>query len=143
MIRKPTPEELIRHFQNDAFARFTGCEIIEAGEGWAKVRMGIDRHHLNGVGLVHGGAVYMAADLAGAVAANSHGHVAVTLSATATYMKPGQGGSILATAREVSRSRKIGVYAVDVIDEASGETIASFQQTAFVTEKDLSHFGQR
>ena len=91
MSKKPTPERLIQYFQNDAFARFAGCEIVEAGEGWAKVRMVIAPHHLNGVGLVHGGAVYMAADLAGAVAANSHGSVAVTLSATATYMKPRQG----------------------------------------------------
>ena len=143
MTQKPTPEELKRFFLKDEFARFVGCTIIEAGEGRAKVRMEIGPHHLNGGGLLHGGAVFTAADLTGAVAANSHGRFAVALSCTVTYMKPAKGRAIVATAREISRRRKIGTYVIDVIDEDSGELVASLQETAFITDKNIELFEDR
>ena len=135
MIKVPSPEELIQIFQKDAFACFTGCEIIEAEEGRARVRMVIRPQHLNGVGLLHGGAVFTAADLACAVAANSHGRVAVTLSCAVTYMSPATGKSIVATASEIAHSARIGTYSIDVVDEASGKLITSLQATAYITDK--------
>lgn len=143
MTRKPTPEELKQFFSKDEFARFVGCAVIEAGEGRAKVRMEIGPHHLNGGGLLHGGAVFTAADLAGAVAANSHGRFAVALSCTVTYMKPAKGRAVVATAREISRSRRIGTYVIDVIDEDSGEPVASLQEIAFITDRDIESYGSR
>ncbi len=136
-------ERLKKYFSRDEFARFIGCDIVDAGEGWAKVRMEIGPHHLNGVGLLHGGAVFTAADLAAAVAANSHGRVAVAVSSTVIYMKPARGKAIVATARETSRGRRIGTYAIDVVDEDSGETVSTFQETAFITEKDIEFFETR
>jgi acyl-CoA thioesterase len=140
MSEKISPERLIQYFRKDEFARYVGCEIVEAAEGMAKVRMEIRPHHLNGVGLLHGGAIFTAADLAAAVAANSHGRVAVAVSCTVIYMKPASGKAIVATAREISRSRKIAAYEVNVVDEQSCETVASFQGTAYRMDKDISYF---
>jgi acyl-CoA thioesterase len=143
MSQAVSAEKLIGYFQKDEFARFIGCEITDAGEGWAKVRMEIRPHHLNGVGILHGGAIFTVADLAGAVAANSHGNVAVGISCTVTYMKPPKGKSIIATAREISRSRRIGHYDIDIVDGDSGEAIATFQGTAYFTDKDITYFDTR
>ena len=50
--------------KNDRFAEHCGIELVEVGEGRAKTRMKIEDRHLNGVNVVHGGAIFSLADLA-------------------------------------------------------------------------------
>ena len=66
-------EDLKRFFKRDRFAEFLGIELLEAGEGYARSRMQIGEEHLNGIGTVHGGAIFTLADFTFAVASNSHG----------------------------------------------------------------------
>ncbi len=143
MPEKISSEGLKKYFSKDEFARSIGCEIVDAGEGRAKVRMEVRPQHLNGVGLLHGGAIFTAADLACAVAANSRGRVAVLVSSTVIYMKPARGKAIVATARELSRTRKLGTYTVDVVDEDSGETVSTFLGTVSIADKDIESFEKR
>ena len=58
--------------KKDQFAKHVGIELVEAAKGKAKVRLKIKEHHLNGINLVHGGAIFSLADFAFAVASNSH-----------------------------------------------------------------------
>jgi len=51
-------------FERDRFARYVGVELVEVSEGKAVARMKIREHHLNGVGIVHGAAIFSLADLA-------------------------------------------------------------------------------
>ena len=113
-------------FKNDRFAQHSGIELLEIAPGRAKARMTITDAHLNGVNVVHGGAIFTLADLAFAAASNSHGTVAVAINVSITFMKAGTTGTLWAEARELSRNFKLGSYTVEVKDDA-GELVALFQ----------------
>jgi acyl-CoA thioesterase len=81
---------------------------------------------LNAVGIVQGGAIFTLADYAFAAASNSHGTVAVAVNANISFMKALSAGTLIAEAREVSKSYKLGTYTVEVKDE-QGELVALFQ----------------
>ncbi|MDP3623948.1 MAG: hotdog fold thioesterase, partial [Methanobacteriaceae archaeon] len=78
-------EQIKKYFQKDKFAKFNGIKILEIKKGWAKVKMDITENHFNGVGIVHGGAIFSLADMAFAAAANSHGNVSVGINASISY----------------------------------------------------------
>ncbi|MCK5803436.1 MAG: hotdog fold thioesterase [Lentisphaeria bacterium] len=117
-------------FRNDRFAEFIGAEVVAGGGGMGKARLEIHTHHLNGLGIVQGGAVFTLADLAFAVACNSHGNKAVGLNASINWLRPGLTGVLQAEAREVSCTRRIATYEVLVTDDA-GELLATFHGTAY------------
>ena len=115
---------------NDKFAQHAGIELLEVKSGTAKVRMEVKPFHINGVGLVHGGALFTLADFAFAAAANSHEEVAVAINASISYLKGVTAGTLYAEAEEISNSRKISIYTIKVTDEA-GRLIAMFQGMAY------------
>jgi len=119
-----------KFLHNDKFALHAGIELLEVKSGTAKVRMEVKPFHLNGVGLVHGGALFTLADFAFAAAANSHEEVAVAINASISYLKGIKTGTLYAEAEEISNSRKISVYSIKVTDEA-GQLIAMFHGMAY------------
>ena len=119
-------EDLKRFFKKDRFCAFIGVELTEVSEGHAKAKLDIKEHHLNGVGIVQGGAIFTLADFAFAAASNSHGTVAVGINTSISYVTAVSGGTLYADAREISKNHKIGTYTVDVTNE-KGEMIAIFQ----------------
>ena len=118
------------YFKTDQFAARNNIELLEAGNGCAKAKMTLQPHHWNGLGTVHGGALFTLADFAFAAACNSHGTVAVAIDANITFMKAISAGTLFAAAREVSKNFKLGSYAVEVRNE-QGELIAQFQGLAY------------
>lgn len=124
-------DALRRYFDKDRFAALCGVEIVEAGPGTALVRMKLEDRHLNGLDMAHGGALFTLADMAFAVASNSHGVPAVAVSATITYARAARSGVVYARAREVSRSRRLATYAVEVRNE-SDEILCIFQGTVYI-----------
>ncbi len=123
-------ERIMRFFENDRFAKHSGIEVLEVSEGKAKAKMEIGEKHLNGVGLVHGGAIFTLADLAFAVASNSHGTAALAINVSIAYLKATTKGTLFAEAEEVSRNPKLATYAVRVTNE-DDELIALFQGTVY------------
>jgi acyl-CoA thioesterase len=123
-------EHAKQFLNDDKFALHAGIELLEVKSGTAKVRMEVQPFHINGVGLVHGGALFTLADFAFAAAANSHEEVAVAINASISYLKGVKGGTLYALAEEISNSRKISVYSIKVTDEA-GQLIATFQGMAY------------
>ena len=119
-------EHIREYFKQDALAAHLGIELLDVSEGRAVARMEVRDHHFNSFGIVHGAAVFALADFAFAAASNSHGTIAVALSATICFLRPGGRGVLTATADEVARSNRIGTYTIRVADEA-GETVALFQ----------------
>jgi len=117
--------------KNDIFAIHCGIRLLEVSQGASTAKMVVQDKHLNGLKLVHGGAIFTLADLAFAAAANSREQVAVGINATVSYIRPAGTGNILyARAREIFTTRTLSGYNVDVENEA-GELIATFQGTAF------------
>ncbi len=113
-------------FKNDRFAQHSGIELLEIAPGRAKARMTITDAHLNGVNVVHGGAIFTLADLAFAAASNSHGTVAVAINASIWFVKAGTQGTLFAEAKEVSRNPKLATYSITITDDAR-EIVALFE----------------
>jgi acyl-CoA thioesterase len=120
---------------HDSLPRFLGMEGVDGGYGRASVRLKVRREHLNFNGTCHGGVIFALADTAFGLASNSHGAVAAGIDAHITYQVAVQAGDVLtATAVEVSRSRRLGVYRVDVARQ-DGTAVSSFTGTVYVTSQ--------
>ena len=123
--------EAVRNFfKNDTFAEHIGIELLEVSEGRAKAKMEIKDHHLNGINIAHGGAIFSLADLAFAVASNSHKTIALGINASISYLKAASEGTLIAEAKEVSLNPKLATYDIRVTDE-NNDLIAIFQGTVY------------
>jgi acyl-CoA thioesterase len=81
----------------------------------------------NGHGTCHGGYTFLLADSAFAFACNGYNQRTVGQHAAITYLAPGRlGDRLTATAREVSRQGRSGVYDVRVTNQ-DGVQIAEFR----------------
>jgi len=124
-------------FKNDRFAARSGIELLAVSEGYAKASMRIEEHHLNGIDVVHGGAIFTLADLAFAAASNSHGTVAVAINASIWYVKAAMEGTLLAEAKEISLNPKLATYAIEVTDD-SGEIVATFEGMVYRKKQTIA-----
>jgi acyl-CoA thioesterase len=117
--------------QRDTFAREMGIELLDARDGHATARLTLTEHHVNGLGLAHGGVIFSLADFAFAAASNSGDAIAVAINAHVAFVHPARPGQTLtAAARETSRGGRLATFAVTVADEA-GDPLATFQATAY------------
>ncbi len=126
-----------RLMKRDRWAAVAGARLAEVREGYARVTMRLRPDHLNGVGVVQGGAVFTLADFAFAVASNSHGTVAVALDVSITFARASRTGVLTAEAVEESVSRRVSVCNVKVTD-GRGEVVALFRGTAFRKEDAIA-----
>ncbi|MEN6498256.1 MAG: PaaI family thioesterase [Thermoguttaceae bacterium] len=123
----PSPD----HFKHDRFAVENGIELVEVRPGYARAQMVVADRHLNGVGVVQGGALFTLADLAFAGASNSAGPLALGLNMNISCLKAVNRGTLTAEATEVARSKRISTCTVRVTDE-TGDLVALFHGTAYI-----------
>jgi len=123
-------------FERDNFARANGIELVDVSEGKATARMTINERHLNSFGVTHGGALFTLADFAFAVAGNTHGQVALSINSHMSYIKATTGGVLTAHAHEVKSSRKLGMYRVEIVDEAS-DIVATFEGMVYKKKETI------
>ena len=123
-------EALKRGFKKDRYAELSNIDLLTAGPGRATAKMTLHPHHLNALGTVHGGAIFTLADFTFAVACNSHGTMAVALDVSIVFMKAAITGTLWASALEQSKNFKVGLYIVEIKDDA-GDLVAQFQGLAY------------
>jgi acyl-CoA thioesterase len=123
-------DKIKQFFSLDRYAALSGIELISVAEGKSLAQMRLGPQHWNGLGSVHGGAIFTLADFAFAAAANSYGTLAVAINANITIMKAASTGTLHARATEVSKNFKLGTYTVEVTDD-QGDLIALFQGMAY------------
>lgn len=117
--------------ENDRFAKLVGINIVEAGQGYARVSLKVQDKHLNAMDITHGGAVFALADLAFAIASNSYDKVALALNMSINFLKATPEGSLLtATATEDNLTNRTGLYRIIVHDE-TGDTVAVVEGLAY------------
>jgi LAO/AO transport system kinase len=119
----------------DGLCATLGIAVRGGGPGRAEVAMRVDARHLNFNGGCHGGAIFALADSAFGLASNSHGPLAAGIDAHITFQAGvAAGDTLVARAVEVQRSRRIGVYRIDVVrEDAGGETaVSSFTGTVYI-----------
>ena len=128
----PSPDDLARAcaqamWQQDDASRGLGMELVEVKPGQATLTMTIKPHMVNGQRIAHGGFIFTLADSAFAFACNSHNERVVAAQGNITFIRPGKlGDRLVATAREVSRSGRSGIYDVRVtVDD--GTVVAEFR----------------
>lgn len=123
-------ETIKKFFKGDRLAEYLGIELVDVTEGGAVSRMEIMDEHMNGIGTVHGGAIFTLADFTFAVAANSHGRVTVAINVSISFMKAATTGTLTAVAKEVSLNPRIASYTVNICDD-EGDLVAIFQGMAY------------
>ena len=100
----------------DGLCATLGITVLAGGPGRAEVAMTVEPRHLNFNGGCHGGAIFSLADSAFGLASNSHGPLASGIAAHITYQAGVRAGErLIARATEVSRSRRVAVYRIDVV----------------------------
>ncbi len=119
-----------RCLSKDRFIARCGIELVEVSPGHARTKLQLQAHHLNGLDIVQGGAIFTLADFTFAAASNAYGTVAVAINANITFMKAVSSGTLWAEAKEVSKNPKLGSYTVEVKDE-QGDLVALFQGLAY------------
>lgn len=113
----------------DAATTGAGVELVDVGPGRAVTRLVVERRHVNGHGMCHGGYLFLLADSAFAYACNSYGTPTVAAGAEIIFLRPARLGDELVARAEVrSRSGRSGVY--DVTVRAGDEAVAEFRGRA-------------
>lgn len=129
------PDEAVRRarevvrslYEADLASQSLGIEIIDVAPGRVRVAMTVRADMVNGYGMCHGGIVFALADSAFAFACNSHGDPMVAAGASIEFLAPTpRGERVIATAAEVSRNARHGIYDVAVAD-AAGTVLAQFR----------------
>lgn len=129
-----TPSEIVNlMYQDDAFSQWLGIERLSESLGTSHLRMQIRKEMCNGFGIAHGGISFSFADSAFAFACNSHGNKAVSIETSISHVAPLHTNDIIeAIAFEKHRSRKIGVYEVEV-KKSDGAVVALFKGTCYIS----------
>jgi acyl-CoA thioesterase len=110
----------------DDASKGLGMEIVEIGPGHATLAMIVRPDMVNGQRIAHGGFIFTLADSAFAFACNSHNERVVAAQGQITFIRPGNlGDRLVATAREITRGGRSGIY--DVRVTAGDTVIAEFR----------------
>jgi len=106
-------------YADDTAARHEGIEILEVRAGYSKLRMPIRAEQANGLGLCHGGYIFLLADTALAYASNSRNQRAVAASAAIEFVAPAYAGDTLfAEGVELHRGGRTALFDIRVTDQA-------------------------
>ena len=115
-----SPDDLARAcadamWREDDASKGLGMEIVEVRPGQATLTMTVKPDMVNGQRIAHGGFIFLLADSTFGFAANSHNERTVAAQCNITFIKPGRlGDRLVATAREISRTGRSGIYDVRV-----------------------------
>ena len=126
-----SPDDLARAcadamWKEDDASSGLGMKIVDIGAGRATLTMTVRPDMVNGQRIAHGGFIFTLADSAFAFACNSHNEKSVAAQGNITFIKPGKlGDTLVATAREISRGGRSGIY--DVRVTVGDDVIAEFR----------------
>jgi acyl-CoA thioesterase len=126
-----SPDQLARAcadamWAEDDASKGLGIEIVEVGPGRATLAMTVKPHMVNGQRIAHGGFIFLLADSTFAFACNSRNERAVAAQCDIAFIRPGKlGDRLVATACEISRSGRSGIY--DIRVTADDVVIAEFR----------------
>jgi acyl-CoA thioesterase len=120
-----TPQQLAEAcakvmFDADQASSGQGIELTDIAPGRAAMKMTVQPHQTNGLGICHGGFIFMLADSCFAFACNSYNQRAVAAGASIEFVAPAHLGDVLeASATEVAVSGRTGHYEISVVRQQS------------------------
>ena len=111
----------------DKVAVWLGAELLNVAPGSVTLRMTIREDMLNVVNIGHGGVTFSLADVAFAMACNSHNNAMVAQTCSISFLGPVNLGDVLtATVDETLYENRSGIYDIKVTNQRD-ETIAVFR----------------
>jgi len=117
-------QKIMAHLNmHDVFCRDNGIRLELVSDVMAVSRVKVAPHLMNASGVVQGGAIFALCDLAFAGVANSGNERTVAQTASISYLRPGTGKELVATAKPIHRGRRSAVIAVEVVND-EGKSIA-------------------
>lgn len=128
--------DALRNASQTTLPGYMGLELIEIGEGTARMRCSIQPHHLAPNGYLHAGSVITLADTAagfgcvGNFPDGASGFTTIELKTnfTGTLLE----GAMLAEATMIHGGRRTQVWDVEVSDEEGGRRLAYFRATQMI-----------
>ena len=126
-----------RMYANDQASQDLGIQIDVGAPGCAEARLQVRPDMLNGHDVCHGGFIFSLADTAFAFACNTYNKVTLAAGASIEFLQPAKlGDQLIATATELNRSSRSGIYDVMVRNQ-DGEDVAIFRGRSHMTSKPL------
>jgi acyl-CoA thioesterase len=114
-------------WKDDRASQALGMEVLTIGPGRASLRMVVRPDMLNGHQICHGGLMTTLADSTFAFACNAYNDVTVASGFDVNIIASARLGDVLtATATEVAKTRRTGVYDIDVRDQ-NGKRLVAFR----------------
>jgi acyl-CoA thioesterase len=115
----------------DRASRLLGLAVVAIGPGSATLTMTVRDDMLNGHDICHGGLITTLADSAFAFACNAYNEITVASGFDVNLIAAARLGDVLtATAREISKAGRTGVYDIDVHNQR-GEPVAAFRGRSY------------
>lgn len=120
--------------ERDAWLNSLGIALVHAAVDRVMIEMTVREQHMNFNGTCHGGVLFSLADTAFGLASNTRGVIAAAVHADIAFCAPIKvGDQLIAEAVEISRSRRVGTYRVNV--SSAEQIVATFTGTVHVTER--------
>ena len=131
-----TPKHIIdKMMTKDKFSQWLGLQVNEIEIGKCQLTCSIKEDMLNGFEITHGGISYSLADSALAFAANSYGYKCVSIETSISHTRPTKiNDTLTATCKEINRSRKLGIYEVNVFNQHE-KLVAYFKGSVHISEE--------
>jgi acyl-CoA thioesterase len=132
----PTPQQVAEAsrdamWRDDQATRGLGIQVLAIGPGSATLSMAVRTDMMNGHATCHGGFIATLADSAFAFACNAYNEVTVAAGFDINLLAAAKLGDVLtATASEVSKSGRTGVYDVAVANQ-HGRAVAAFRGRSY------------
>ncbi|MBU2550787.1 MAG: PaaI family thioesterase [Proteobacteria bacterium] len=120
--------------ESSPYYKHLNMELLEAGDGFARVAMNLETHHNNTQGIVHGGALCSLADQTGLAAIGTQlklGQRPRTVQMDVRYLAPGRGRRLIAEGRVMKMGGLVSFSDVDIKDE-TGRTVVAARCTCAI-----------
>jgi acyl-CoA thioesterase len=112
-------------WSTDRASQAMGMRVTAIGPGTCTMTMTVREDMLNGYGTCQGGLLTALADSCFAFACNAYDEITVASGFNVEIVAPGRAGDTLtATAVEISKSGRMGVYDVDVRNQRNERVVA-------------------
>ena len=112
-------------WSTDRASQAMGMRITAIGPGSCTIAMTVREDMLNGYGTCQGGLMTTLADSCFAFACNAHDEITVAAGFDVQIVAPGKlGDQLVASAVEVSKAGRLGVYDVDVRNQRDERVLA-------------------
>jgi acyl-CoA thioesterase len=118
------------------FIQHVGLWIESAADGKSRLTLNLEPHHMNGLGIVHGGVLFTLADTGMGAALYpqlGEGNACATVEIKINYFKPVSAGALVCTSELVHKGRTLAnvdswVHAGDVLLAKANGTFAIFEK---------------